>query len=215
MVNSPGARLKALQARAQEYLDEGHLALQDESKLSRSQKIAHFTVLVVKNFIRNRCPVRAGALSYTTILALIPLLAVGISVASSLLKQKGTEANEQMFHRLIDTFVAKSAPQLGLVPKAADENNDAKNEVVRNISTFVTNIRSGTIGITGTLALILVAMSLLTTIEATFNDIWGIARGPISREPSFGRKKCLISPRCCSLLRRLSSSPRRLCCFTC
>ena len=36
-------------------------------------------------------PVRAAALSYTTLLALIPLLAVAISVTSSLLKSEGEE----------------------------------------------------------------------------------------------------------------------------
>ena len=64
------------------------LALWDESifrsggELSRVHKFIHFWVLVGRSFVRNRCPIRASALSYTTLLALIPMLAVAISVTS-------------------------------------------------------------------------------------------------------------------------------------
>ncbi len=62
-----------------------------EGEFSRLERFAHFCVLVIKSFVRNRCPVRAAALSYATLLALIPLLAVAISVTSSLLKTQGEE----------------------------------------------------------------------------------------------------------------------------
>ncbi len=60
-----------------------------ESELSRLERFAHLCALVIRSFVHNRCPVRAAALSYTTLLALIPLLAVAISVTSSLLKNEG------------------------------------------------------------------------------------------------------------------------------
>jgi len=60
-----------------------------EAEFNRLERFAHFWVLVTKSFVRNRCPVRAAALSYTTLLALIPLLAVTISVTSGLLKNQG------------------------------------------------------------------------------------------------------------------------------
>ena len=56
--------------------------------------------------MRNRCPVRAAALSYTTLLALIPLLAVAISVTSSLLKSEG----EEKIYQAIDKFVSTVMP---------------------------------------------------------------------------------------------------------
>ena len=39
------------------------------------------------------------------------------------------------------------------------------------------NTRSLTLGITGVILLLLAAISLLTRIEETFNDIWGVTRG--------------------------------------
>ena len=77
-----------------------------ENEFSRLERFAHFWVLVGTSFVRNRCPVRAAALSYTTLLALIPLLAVAISVTSSLLKSEG----EQKIYEAIDKFVSNVMP---------------------------------------------------------------------------------------------------------
>jgi membrane protein len=77
-----------------------------ENELNRLERFAHFWVLTGRSFARNRCPVRAAALSYTTLLALIPLLAVAISVTSSLLKSEG----EQKIYEAIDRLVANVMP---------------------------------------------------------------------------------------------------------
>jgi len=77
-----------------------------ESELSRLERFAHLWALVVRSFVRNRCPVRAAALSYTTLLALIPLLAVAISVTSSLLKKEG----EEKIYQAIDKIVSSVMP---------------------------------------------------------------------------------------------------------
>ena len=62
--------------------EDGEL-LQLDGRLERT---VHFWTLVVRHFVRNRCLVRASSLAYTTLLALIPLLAVILSVSTSLLK---------------------------------------------------------------------------------------------------------------------------------
>lgn len=139
----------------------------------RFQKFIHFWILVGRSFVRNRCPVRASALAYTTLLALIPLLAVGIGVSTSLLKGQGKEPVDQLIHKLVDEV----APQLGLMPLNTQEGNDARAEVIKRIQGFIANVNSGALGITGTVALILVAVGLLSNIEKTLNDIWGVTRG--------------------------------------
>jgi membrane protein len=77
-----------------------------EGEFSRLERFAHFWALAVRSFVRNRCPVRAAALSYTSLLALIPLLAVAISVTSSLLKSEG----EEKIYQAIDKFVSTVMP---------------------------------------------------------------------------------------------------------
>jgi membrane protein len=77
-----------------------------EQEISRLEQFAHFCMLAGKSFVRNRCPVRAAALSYASLLALIPMLAVAISVTSSMLKDQG----EQEIYSAIDKFIAHIMP---------------------------------------------------------------------------------------------------------
>lgn len=173
MAHDTSAKLKKLQEEAEAFLDERRIALAGEQQLTRLRKFIHFWMLVGRSFIRNRCPVRASALAYTTLLALIPLLAVGIGVSTTLLKNQGEEPGKE----LIENLVNQVAPQLGLIPVEGREAEDPRAIVVKNISNFIANVHSGTLGVTGTLALIFIAIGLLSTIEATFNDIWGVSRG--------------------------------------
>ena len=91
-----------------------------ESELSRLERFAHLCALVIRSFVRNRCPVRAAALSYTTLLALIPLLAVAISVTSSLLKNEGEEKIYQAIDKLVSNFMppARSTPTTSGFPQS-------------------------------------------------------------------------------------------------
>jgi membrane protein len=72
----------------------------------RMERFAHFWVLVIRQFVRNRCLVRASALSYATLLALIPLLVIALSVTSSLLKSQG----QDKFEHAIDKFISSVIP---------------------------------------------------------------------------------------------------------
>lgn len=190
---------------------------------NRFERYLHFWAHVYKSFIRNRCMIRASALSYTSLLALIPLLAVAISVTSSLLKKEG----EEKIYQGIDKFVAAvvpPAPASNNVPagtfsatnriasaanatlsSGTNQNmalastnspagtnqaaaalaslaNDqrvvsAQKSAAKSIHEFVKNMQSATLGVTGMLVLIFVAIRMLANIEATFNDIWGVTRG--------------------------------------
>src|SRR5215469_14620246 len=77
-----------------------------EKELSRLHRFLHFWVLVGKSFNRNRCPIRASALSFTTLLALIPMLAVAISITSALLKNQG----EDQIYQFVDNVVSAMVP---------------------------------------------------------------------------------------------------------
>lgn len=167
------SRFRKIQADAQAVLDEDRIAVRGDDEMLWLEKFAHFWVMVGKSFWSNRCPVRASALAYTTLLALVPLLAVGISISTSLLKREG---GQQQIEKLLNTFVAKVAPQLDLVSKTGSGEN-GKQKVVESITAYINNVSSGTLGATATIALVFVAISLLSTIEATVNDIWGVTQG--------------------------------------
>ncbi len=179
------------------------IAVGEEKEVTLAGRLEHFThfcFYVGQSFVQNRCLVRASALSYTTLLALIPLLAIAISITSSLLKKEG----EQQIYKAIDQFVSNVMPPAvvsatnlpppdvsGTAPPgpenvtnavvgpadAANARVTAQIVVAREIHEFIRNTRSGALGVTGVLLLIFVAISMLNSIEGTFNDIWGVQRG--------------------------------------
>ena len=204
---------------ARALLDES--ALRRAEGLSRFHRFLHFWLMVFRSFNRNRCPVRASALAYATLLALIPMLAVAVSVTSSLLKKQGEDRIDQFIVKLVNSVtppaevggtngvpsgtnltsqaevhagtnhLARAAAALaraaGITPRAGTNGAsllgqdqqaiDTRRAVARQIDEFIQHTRSGALGLTGSVLLIFVAISMLSRIEATFNDIWGVVRG--------------------------------------
>jgi membrane protein len=204
------------------------LALLDERSgvslagLSRWHRFAHFWVMVWKSFTRNRCPVRASALAYATALALIPMLAVAMSISSAILKKEGEDQIDQFIVKLVASMTtqltintnsasaaatvaveATNPPAPATVDNAPTESTNnlavtggrgtnqtrlpafaqaeeaikTRKAISRYIHEFIRNTRSGALGVTGSILLIFAAISMLSRIEDTFNDIWGVARG--------------------------------------
>jgi membrane protein len=164
-----------IRATAQNFFEEKGIESDETFNRSRTHRFAHFWLLVVKSFSRNRCPVRAASLAYTTLLALVPLLAVIVSITTSMLQKRG----EEPVSRLIEQLVNYIAPALDLEARSTTEATSpgGRERVVKQLTQFIGNIRTGALGITSVLALLFVGISLLRTIEATFNDIWGVTRG--------------------------------------
>jgi membrane protein len=196
------SRIRKLYTAIYEFITEKGIETHEEGKATRGHRAAHFWLLVFKSFSRNRCPLRATALAYTTLLALIPLLAVSFGIVSGFLREKGPNATKDLIGQIIDAAV----PQLKLLDevKKAEAAQAATNsavaieqsaqtatttnaaaapkltpreEAIERIDELIANANSKTLGFTGFIGLIVVAILLLATIEGTFNDIWGVTRG--------------------------------------
>ncbi|HEY5043132.1 MAG TPA: YhjD/YihY/BrkB family envelope integrity protein, partial [Verrucomicrobiae bacterium] len=50
-------------------------------------------------------------------------------------------------------------------------------ELARQLRGFVQNTQGATLGVTGMIVFVFIAIMMLSRIEETFNDIWGVARG--------------------------------------
>lgn len=92
----------------------------DHPWVRRGWLFIRFCRFVLDGFIRNRCPLRAAALAYTTLLALIPLLAIVVGILTSMLKTDGAKG-EEMIESFIETLVANVAPALDLVDRAEEK----------------------------------------------------------------------------------------------
>jgi len=109
---------------------------------------------VVRGFIAHQCPLRASALTFVTLLSLIPLLGLGFAMAKGL----GINTVEPIRNALSTLL-------------AADQE-----EVGKRIATYTEQISFSTLQTAGIFLLILTAIAAVGTMEAVFNEIWGIRR---------------------------------------
>ena len=163
------------------------------------RRVFYFCLMVYRGFTNNRCFVRTSALSYATLLALVPMLALVISISASLLK---TQSGEQQIVAYTGKAISFVVPQLNLLGTHTATNNAVannsvarseeatdnsgkhviseeqldKDKVVGYVNSLVDNVRGGALGVTGFVSLIMIAILLLTKIEETFNDIWKVTK---------------------------------------
>src|SRR5580704_10252571 len=94
--------LKRIPGKLRDFLDEKAVKTAHRTPLSRLQRFAHFWLMVWKSFSQNRCPMRASALAYISLLALIPMLFVVFSVSSSILgKGEGSQQISKYIYNMI------------------------------------------------------------------------------------------------------------------
>ena len=106
-------------------------------------------------FWRDGCPQRAASLAYTTLLSLVPSLAVAFAMLKGF---GGLESIQARVEELVYTHLVTTSSL-----QAADY-----------IQKFTEKVDAGTIGTVGFLALIITAVSLLNTVAGAFNTVWGV-----------------------------------------
>lgn len=117
--------------------------------------IANYVMYAVRRFYADQGAQSAAALTYTTLLAIVPLLAIAFAIFSAF---PAFEAIQDRFEAML---FENLVPEVGL-------------EVRSYIAGFTRNTTNLTA--VGVVALGFSAVLLLATIEATFNRIWRVER---------------------------------------
>ncbi len=123
-------------------------------------------IVLTRQFISGELNLRAMSLVYTTLLSIVPLLAVSFSVL------KGFGVHNQIEPLLLN-FLEPLGPRGG--------------ELSVNIISFVENVKVGVLGSLGLLFLLYTVVSLIQKIESSFNYVWQVARlrGLVQRFSSY------------------------------
>jgi len=108
------------------------------------------TLLVTRNFLNDQCLLRASALAFTTILSLVPFLALAFSVLKGFGVQRRVE------------------------PLVMAQLSGGSQEIASRIINYINNTSMGSLGAFGLLALIVAVITLLGNIEEALNAIWGV-----------------------------------------
>ena len=129
-------------------------------------------LIVLRGFFwDHQCLLRSSALTYTTLLALVPMLAFMFAFL------KGLGVQNMLEPWLIDKLSVGSADTIHL------------------IIDYVNNIKVGTLGAIGLGSLLFSTILQLRTVEHTLNEIWGVRAGrPLLRQISDYVSVMVIAP---------------------
>jgi membrane protein len=140
-------------------------------------------VLTIQGLQRNKLAVQSAALTFYSLIGIGPLIALGIMISGFVLDQSpvnSTNSDHPAENRAVEVItkaIAYAAPQLGI---SADGNVDSTNlapEITEMVNNFIEAAQSGTVGIIGSLMLFAIAMQVLSSIEGSFNSLWGVDKG--------------------------------------
>ncbi len=118
-------------------------------------RMAKSILFLYHQFWEDRLLTRASALTFSSLLALVPLLAIVFALYQSL----------GLYVDLEPTLREWLSP-LG-------SNGEV---VANNIMDFLANAQTGTLGYVGLVVLMLAVLGILANIEESFNDIWHVRR---------------------------------------
>ncbi|MDN5871067.1 MAG: YihY/virulence factor BrkB family protein [Nitrococcus sp.] len=117
--------------------------------------ISRLVYAVVRDLARGRLTLQATSLVYSSLLSLVPMLAVSFSI----LKAFGVHSQ---LEPALNQFLAPLGPQ--------------STEISGQIIDFVENVQVGVLGTLGLVLLLYTAVTLIQKIEYAFNDTWHIHR---------------------------------------
>jgi membrane protein len=131
------------------------LSLPDQRGARWAYRLLRMGVLVVEGFVKSEVFTLAAALTYQVTFAMVPLLVVMLAVF------KGFGGMSKLGNQVQEYLLKNMTPEAG-------------GDIVGKIEKFIENVNATAIGVVGFAALLYTSLSLLTTIEKTFNKIWGI-----------------------------------------
>ena len=137
-------------------------------------KVLRMFYVVIRDLLEGQLTLRAMSLVYTTLLAMVPLLAVSFSVL------KGLGVHNQIEPLLLNFL--KPMGERGV-------------EMTSRIIGFVDGVKAGVLGTLGLAFLIYTVVSLIQKIELACNDTWHVSRSrPLAQKFSDYLSVILIGP---------------------
>lgn len=119
-------------------------------------------ILTIRGFAKDKCPLSASALTFYTILSIVPVVAMAFGIA------KGFGFQKLLEKELLEKFQGQE---------------EVMNRVVAFAHSLLENTKGHMIASIGILFLLWTVIKLLSQIERSFNDIW-----EVENPRTYGRK---------------------------
>lgn len=164
--------------------------LSDRSPRGRLYAALRVISITWSVFFETKAPSRAAALSFSSLLGLGPLIAIGVLVGGFMLGQNN---DSNLVANKVSDLLKVVAPQISQLetinsqqaaaaganaaPGTEPHKVAASPQLVDLINNIIIGAHSSSGGAVGAFTLILIVLLLFKTIEDAFNDIWGVRLG--------------------------------------
>ncbi len=142
-----------------EYLDRDIWRISTK-KLPRRQsffiKQLRVILLAVREFRGNQCQLNASALTFYTLISIVPIVAMAFGVA------KGFNLDKALASELLLKFPGQE---------------ETIGQIIGFANNLLSNTNGGFVAGIGVLVLFWTVIKVLNSIENSFNDIWGVRKG--------------------------------------
>jgi membrane protein len=118
-------------------------------------RLIRVVALAVRGFIENKCKFRASALTFYSLLSIVPVIALMFGIA------KGFGLQERVAAQILEKMKGQE---------------EVANKVITFANSLLDKTSGGVIAGVGVVFLFWTIISLLGNIEGSFNDIWGIVK---------------------------------------
>jgi len=155
----------ALNAKIIEFIRIGiwRIRLKDTSRIKYFFiKQLRILILAIRGFAKDKCPLSASALTFYSILSIVPVVAMAFGIA------KGFGFQKLLEKELLEKFQGQE---------------EVMNRVVAFAHSLLENTKGHMIASIGILFLLWTVIKLLSQIERSFNDIW-----EVKNPRTYGRK---------------------------
>jgi membrane protein len=136
-------------------------------------RLLRTVILAVKGFARHQGALRASALTFFSLLSLVPVAAMAFGIA------KGFGFERRLKQELLDQFAAQQ---------------EVVEQVIGFAQNMLDNTKGGIIAGIGVVVLFWAVIRVLSNIESTFNHIWGVRSRTFIRKLSDYLTIMLVCP---------------------
>jgi len=151
---------------------------------ARIYLLLRILTLTFQGLRRNQLPMQSAALTFYSSIGIGPLIAFSIMISGFLLDKDISDPNanpqDSVVVQKISEIIQFAAPQVAVTVNDEGSNTEKAElapELLELINNFSSVAKSGTVGVVGIFVLLFICLRVLTSIETSFNTLWGVAKG--------------------------------------
>jgi membrane protein len=151
---------------------------------ARIYHLLRILTLTGQGLKRNQLPMQSAALTFYSSIGIGPMIAFGIMISGFLIDRDIADPNsdpqDSMVVQKISDIIAFAAPQVAVTVDTEGEDGphtELSPQLLELINNFSQVAKSGTVGAIGMFTLLFICMRVLTSIESSFNKLWGVEKG--------------------------------------